>query len=381
MRFVLVDHCYAEFLDWLYLESKPALSKQSFLEQREAYFDTLFATSDFYAHSLTSLGHPAEQLIVNCNPMQSAWEREHFPPTRMEAMQSFFRARRLGRNGRLGSISQAGDPRRQFDLMLKQLKVLSPDVLYVQSIYAFDNDQLQEIKSTVGVLVGEHAAMPLTDAVDFRLYDLIISSFGPTLDWLRARGVKCALNRLAFDPRVDEAIPDAPRDVDASFSGSIFAIHRSRLALLDAIAGAIPGFRVFSSVGIPIPASYNLNGHISSPLWGRDMYNMLRRSTIALNHHGDVLPYANNLRLYEATGMGCLLITDYKANLGEMFEPEKEVVAYRDSQECIDKMRFYLDDRNSGARADIMAAGRRRTLTDHTYRSRMANLVKIIQSL
>ena len=87
------------------------------------------------------------------------------------------------------------------------------------------------------------------------------------------------------------------------------------------------------------------------------------------------------MRLYEATGMGCLLITDYKANLGEMFEPEKEVVAYRDSQECIDKMRFYLDDRNSGARADIMAAGRRRTLTDHTYRSRMANLVKIIQSL
>ena len=39
--------------------------------------------------------------------------------------------------------------------------------------------------------------------------------------------------------------------------------------------------------------------------------------------------YANNMRLYEATGVGALLVTDWKENLGEMFEPGKEVVAYR----------------------------------------------------
>lgn len=110
-------------------------------------------------------------------------------------------------------------------------------------------------------------------------------------------------------------------------------------------------------------------------VWGREMYEVLRRSKITLNHHGDVAPYANNCRLFEATGMGALLVTDWKANLSELFEVGKEVVAYRSTEECADMIRHYLKDEEG--RMAISRAGQARTLRDHTYRRRMQEFVDI----
>ena len=101
----------------------------------------------------------------------------------------------------------------------------------------------------------------------------------------------------------------------------------------------------------------------------------------SLNKHIDISEnYANNMRLFEATGMGCLLVTDWKENLGEMFEPENEVVTYRDAEECVDKLRFYLAPQNEPARARIMSAGQRRTLTEHTYHARMRQLLALLDA-
>ena len=63
------------------------------------------------------------------------------------------------------------------------------------------------------------------------------------------------------------------------------------------------------------------------------MYRVLARSKIALNRHIDVAEdHANNMRLYEATGVGTFLITDAKRNLSELFEPGEEVVTYADER-------------------------------------------------
>ena len=104
---------------------------------------------------------------------------------------------------------------------------------------------------------------------------------------------------------------------------------------------------------------------------------MLRDSFLTLNHHGDVPAYANNMRLFEATGVGTLLITDWKANLHEIFEPGKEVVAYCSAEECSEMIRYYLE--HDKEREDIARAGQQRTLRDHTYYKRMQQLVNIVQ--
>jgi hypothetical protein len=54
----------------------------------------------------------------------------------------------------------------------------------------------------VKLLVGEHAATRLPETGNWSVYDLVISSFPPTLDWFRSKGVPAELSRLAFEPRV-----------------------------------------------------------------------------------------------------------------------------------------------------------------------------------
>ena len=110
--------------------------------------------------------------------------------------------------------------------------------------------------------------------------------------------------------------------------------------------------------------------------WGRDMYRILYNSKITLNHHGDIAPYANNCRLYEATGTGTLLITDWKVNLHEMFEIGTEVVAYRTPEECAELIQYYLEHEDE--RETIAKAGQQRTLREHTYYHRMQELIDIV---
>lgn len=40
--------------------------------------------------------------------------------------------------------------------------------------------------------------------------------------------------------------------------------------------------------------------------------------------------------------MGACLVTDWKENLHEMFEPEKEVVTYRSADEMVEKVNYLL---------------------------------------
>jgi len=76
-----------------------------------------------------------------------------------------------------------------------------------------------------------------------------------------------------------------------------------------------------------------------------------------------IFPHATNMRLFEATGVGILLITDSKVNLNELFELGKEVVAYRSPEECVELVQYYLE--HDREREDIARAGQERTLQEH----------------
>jgi spore maturation protein CgeB len=83
------------------------------------------------------------------------------------------------------------------------------------------------------------------------------------------------------------------------------------------------------------------------------------------------------MRLFEATGVGTLLITDWKRNLHEMFEPGKEVVAYRTPDDCGELIQYYLE--HDEEREVIARSGQQRTLREHTYYHRAGELVGIVE--
>jgi spore maturation protein CgeB len=113
--------------------------------------------------------------------------------------------------------------------------------------------------------------------------------------------------------------------------------------------------------------------------WGADMYRVLFSSKLTLNYHIDVAgDHANNMRLFEATGVGTLLLTDWKKDLSGLFESGKEVAAYRTPEECAELIEYYLEHEDE--RSAIARAGQERTLREHTYYHRMQTLVEILQS-
>ena len=164
-----------------------------------------------------------------------------------------------------------------------------------------------------------------------------------------------------------------------TFIGSVSMAHRQRREWLEALAGKVE-ITIHGDVyaepdqGSPSP----LAGLAKPPLWGMDMFRALRRSKVTLNRHIDVAgPIAGNMRLFEATGVGACLVTDWKENLGDFFEIGTEVVAYRTVEECVDLVRYYL--RHDAEREAITRAGQARCLRDHTYERRAERLTDLLR--
>ena len=108
------------------------------------------------------------------------------------------------------------------------------------------------------------------------------------------------------------------------------------------------------------------------------MYNIIARTKISFNRHINVAENnANNMRLYEATGMGSLLMTDEKKNLNQMYEIDKEIITYKSKEEAQEKVNFLIN--NQDKLSEIARAGQARTLKDHTYEIRMKELVEILK--
>ena len=119
-------------------------------------------------------------------------------------------------------------------------------------------------------------------------------------------------------------------------------------------------------------------------VWGVDAARVMSASAMTVNVHGDICVagqcddhLANNQRLFEATGVGTLLVTDWKEDLHEVLEPGVEVATYRSPADCVEKVNYYLEHETQ--RREIAAAGQSRTLREHTYRTRMEDLLGILR--
>jgi spore maturation protein CgeB len=373
MRFLLLDSDYSAFLDWLYAEN-PALHENPFDEQLRVTTEACFGQVGFWTSNLRALGHEAYEIHVNNEFMQKQWAREHglnvSPDWRWE-----FRLRR----GIVPWVSRIR-LRRWFDeILAAQIRHYKPDVLLNLAMPGISSYFLQEMKPDVRLLMGQHAASPLPDSKDLSCYDLAISSFPPTIEYFRQKGIPAELNRLGFEPSILTHLRYGTKAFDITFIGSFHRIHSSRVTWLETLCSRFHQMKVWApeqdidglSLSSPIRKRY------AGSAWGWEMYEILSRSRITLNHHGDIAPYANNRRLYEATGVGALLITDSKKDLHEMFEPGKEVVAYHTPEECVELIQYYLEHEDEGQA--IARAGQERTIKEHTCYERTRELLDIVR--
>ena len=351
MRILIVDTCYPAFLRDHYART-PGLADAPYEEQWRALMDTFFGTADSYSHHLAPLGHEAHEVVANCEPLLRAWAREH---------------------GLAGATEE--------EIVLAQARAFEPDVVYVQDLHHPSDRLLGELRQVTRLVAGQIASEAPRDA-RLRRFDLLLTSFPHFVERFRSLGIDSELLRIGFDPRVLERLEaeQAPVGTDgAVFVGSLNRTqHRKANTLLVRAARRVPiEFWGYGARGwvpwSPIRRRYH------GEAWGIEMFRVLRASRVALNRHiGVAGPYANNMRLYEATGVGSLLLTDEKQNLPELFEPGREVVTYANADDLAERVRHYLAHEDE--RRAIALAGQQRTLRDHGYDTRMRELASLLEA-
>ena len=370
MRIALLDTYYPRFLAAHYA-AHPELASEAYTDQRQNLLDQLFGTSDFYSRHLQAMGHDAQDLIVNCTPLQKTWAQAHHVHFSALALKL---PQRLLRLPVVGSWLSALPG--LVEIAVEQVKATRPDVLYCQDLWFLPPQKLAELRPYVKLIVGQIAS-PLPPEAYLKGYDLILTSFPHFAPRLRAMGVASEYFRIGFDTRVLELLGDVKQDIDASFVGGISRHHGKALPMLESLARSTP-IEFFGYGAKSLSRSSPILARHYGEVWGLDMYRALARSRVTLNRHINVAENnANNMRLYEATGVGALLVTDQKDNLGELFEVGKEVVAYSSPEEAAELIRYYITHPNE-ARA-IAQAGQARTLREHTYRRRMEELVSVLE--
>ena len=193
MKFLILNTDYPEFLCGLYAQH-PGLERQPYEHQMRVRNESLFGVADFYSSNLRKLGHEVWDIHANNEFMQKVWADEH--GSRIDSGPRWeFRLRR----GIVPWVSRAMNLQWVYEIMTAQIKHYKPDVILSPAMNAVNSDFLREIKPYVKLLVGEHAATQLPETENWRVYDLVISSFPPTLDWFRSKGVPAELNRLGLN--------------------------------------------------------------------------------------------------------------------------------------------------------------------------------------
>jgi hypothetical protein len=403
MRLLKIGVYYPAYLEQFYA-GRPDLASSPYAAQHAALMHDSFGSSDFWTQALNALGYETCDLVANAEPLQRAWAAEH---------------------------GFAFDERDWlFTVTATQIEAFRPEVLLVAdytTVTAAFIRHLRERCPSIRLVLGWCGA-PYSDGSVFRECDLVLSCVPELVAHFEENGHRSRHVNHAFDRRVLERLGAAAAPpADFVFIGSIVKSHRfhnereaillklaeetnleiwsnvsakeapangygrlgaraARLASLPLLGGVAsrasrlmrgrPGATVRESAAESVDERIARRSRL--PLFGLEMFRQLRAGRVALNTHIDISPVsASNMRLFEATGVGTCLLTDWKANLPQLFEPDAEVVTYRDAAECVEKVRYLLG--HEAERRRIADAGQRRTLRDHTFADRASRIDAVIR--
>jgi glycosyltransferase involved in cell wall biosynthesis len=368
-----------------------------------------YGWANFYTHSLGKLGYEVWEPVGNAEIMQKRWAAE---------------------NG------IAFDEKNWLmDIATAQVEHFQPDIVFVNDYMTYSFNFLANIREkcpSIRLVFGWCGA-PYYDESVFKAYDVVMSNILPLVRDFREKGHRSEYMCHAFEPKVlEKTTLNGESRTEFSFIGSIARkadFHIQREALLKKLAeetdlqmwlhvgepsereikrqrfrqrkfdlvqsakkipggrvllGFLPGLRKYVEMEKRPLRVKRLDEAIVSrakpPLFGVSMYNKLGSSLVTLNTHIDLSgEYASNMRLFEATGMGACLLTDWKPNLHELFEPDEEVVTYRDPEEAVEKVQYLLTHEETRKR--IARMGQQRTLKNHTYDIRAHQLHELAKKM
>ncbi|MBT8608418.1 glycosyltransferase [Polynucleobacter paneuropaeus] len=380
LKIVRAYPCYPKFLENFYYENNQ-IKSLDYENHHNLLIDFGFDETLDFLRSMTSLGYEADSIILNSKKLSSRWMRE---------------------NGS-GPLPY----------LVQHLKKIKPDILLYDG-HAISASMLKLIKLEVPSIKLKLATCcgVINDTYIewLREADIVITCSKGFVDNFKSLNLRTYFLRHAFPDRFI-ADPLLERDKSCIFSGALATgsgYHDDRIKLIETLLNSGVPLKIFAQIspywkellkeflyltvrGTKIGPNKKINfKHFNGvpfsvrlkafhPIYGQEMYDELRSYLIALNIHAGIAgSFTANQRVFEVCGVGTCLLTDMKQDLHEIYELDKEVVAYSNIHDCLEKMQWLLE--NPKVALDIGRAAYAKTLKDHLISRRMAELDCLIQS-
>lgn len=330
-------------------------------------FSMLLYYGDSYINAFASQGFSAEQIVPKCQPLQYKWAKEHGMRTLPSWIsKGLFRWcwQGLNKNPVLWDCSR---------ILTEQIKRLRPRFIWVFSGVPVSHDDLRKWRSYTDRILLWWSS-PLIPGFPYEGFDLILSGIPSLVRHFQTQGLNAAYLPHAFDHRILQLIPSATdRLPRVAFLGSLSRYHTERIEFLDSLSRHIK--IDFYGHGLDfLPNDSPLRTTYHGPAWGRDLYAVYGSYPVVLHKNIDMAGQsASAKRLFEAAGMGACVVTETGEDLGALFQPEREVVTYSSLEECVDKIKYLMENPKEALQIGRMAQNR--TLGDHTYEHRVQQIV------
>jgi spore maturation protein CgeB len=404
MKLARITTLNPSYIKYLYDRNAELASIPYVEQQTKIHFDG-YGWADFWTNALKPFGIEVREIEMNVRQLQMNWAREK---------NIMFHAKKW-----------------MYEITEAQLKEFKPDILFIHDIRGTTAPWIKKIRTgipSIKMIIGWYGA-PIFDTSVIKECDLMLSCIPEVVSQFRSDGMKAYHLNHSFDPRILGRIDrTASPSIEVSFVGQIirsnrFHLEREKLLLellnhidikIYSPSATIPFkkklmvpvryiayylIQLLMQMSVPelvfqkIPVLRNaailhekplafvnplLKPYLNKDVYGLEMFQILHNSMITWNNHIDISKNSSsNMRLFEATGVGTCLLTDWKDNLPDIFEPNLEVVAYHSAEDCIEKVQWLLE--HPKEREAIASAGQKRTLRNHTFTKRAEELDRIIK--
>lgn len=152
-------------------------------------------------------------------------------------------------------------------------------------------------------------------------------------------------------------------------------LYPSRLQLLDRLIDAGIPLDLYGGVPPRGVSGFKSAGVSVRPFVGRhDKARVFHEARVVLNnlHPGEMSSL--NCRLFEATGSGGVVVCEDRDSLGDLFERDREVLAFRTFDQLVGHIRSALDQPETYA--DLREAASKRAHRDHSYEVRLTRILE-----
>jgi len=259
-------------------------------------------------------------------------------------------------------------------------------VFYIESIFSFYGAFIKEAKK-YSKKIAAWISTPYTDDLPLNDIDVIFSSTPDFVNNFNKLGISSYYILPGFDERVIDKIKNPqPKTINFSFVGGWSDVHINRKLLLNQFVSKTPleiwGYGYKKNYSIKsldfykryfFPENKEILKHYHNEVWGLEMYEILQKSLITLNVHEALLNgNVGNMRMFEATGVGTMLLNDYGNNLSQLFEIDKEIVAFKSFPEALEKYNYYINNPKDAIQIGLNA--QKRTLRDYTFNNHVLNI-------